>query len=74
MEVSSPTSLWGQELMTMTLWSGELPKAVLGHLCVLAQILVPEPSENCLSIWSVGLEVSRSLKKNPGLEGSGTES
>lgn len=28
MEVSLPTSLWGHELMTMTLWSGELPEAV----------------------------------------------
>lgn len=27
-EVSWPTSLWGHELMTMTLWSGELLKAV----------------------------------------------
>lgn len=26
-EVSSPTSLWGHELMTMTLWSGEPPQA-----------------------------------------------
>lgn len=28
MEVSLLTSLWGHELMTMTLWSGKLPKAV----------------------------------------------
>lgn len=28
MEVSLPTSLWGHELMTTTLWSGELLKAV----------------------------------------------
>ena len=28
MEVSLPTSLWGHESMTMTLWSGELLKAV----------------------------------------------
>lgn len=27
-EVSLPTSLWGHELMTTTLWSGELPNAV----------------------------------------------
>lgn len=27
-EVSWPTSLWGHELMTMTLWSGELLKAM----------------------------------------------
>lgn len=54
-------------MMTMTLWSGELPKQqCLRHLRVLARTLVPESTENYLSIWLVGLEVSRSLEKNPG--------
>ena len=28
--------------------------------------LIPEPIKDCLSIWAIGLEVSRSLKENPG--------
>lgn len=65
MEVSLPTSLWGHELMTMTLWSGEPPKAVPWALAqsVLAQTLVPEPIDSCLFIWPVGLECQQKLQE-----------